>query len=154
MKPDRPSHTLHSCTGGVLLLALASLAPSAPYERDADTFVLEIRTYTLKPGTGERFHQRFERESLPLLRKWKIDVVAYSRSLHDGDAYLLVRAFSTLADRDRKERSFYDSEAWRSGPRGAVLADIDAYNTAVVTVDQMTLDAIRRLHMSNVAGRR
>ena len=113
-------------------------------------FVLEIRTYTLKPGSGEQFHQRFERESLPLLRKWKIDVVAYGRSLHDGDAYLLIRAFPTLADRDAKEQSFYDSNEWRSGPRDAVLAAIETYSTAVVTVDRITLDAIRRLHALSV----
>ena len=132
-------------TSGVLLLALACLAPGEAPRQPSDTFVLEIRTYTLKPGSGERFHQRFERESLPLLRKWKIDVVAYGRSLHDGDAYLLIRAFRSLADRDRTEQSFYDSEEWRRGPRGAVLAEIEAYTTAVVAVDRATLDAMRRL---------
>jgi hypothetical protein len=132
-------------TSGVLLLALACLAPSGASRQPADTFVLEIRTYTLKPGSGERFHQRFVRESLPLLRKWKIDVVAYGRSLHDGDAYLLIRAFRSLPDRDRTEQSFYESDEWRRGPRDAVLAEIEAYTTAVVAVDRATLDAMRRL---------
>jgi NIPSNAP len=103
--------------------------------------VLEIRTYTLKPGTRARFHQRFERESLPLLQRWKIDVVAYGPSLHDGDSYFLMRSFLTLAERDRVERAFYESAEWRDGPRAAVIADIESYNTLVINVDRATLSA-------------
>jgi len=41
--------------------------------------LLEIRSYNLKPGGRERFHERFVRDSLPLLHRWKVDVVAYGR---------------------------------------------------------------------------
>ena len=106
--------------------------------------VLEIRSYNLKPGTRERFHQRFIQESLPLLRQFKIDVVAYGPSLHDADSYFLMRSYASLEDRERSEDEFYGSDAWKKGPREAVMADIDSYVTIVLQKDEATIDALRQ----------
>jgi hypothetical protein len=106
--------------------------------------IVEIRSYNLKPGTRERFHQRFEQEALPMLRRWKIDVVAYGPSLHDSDSYFLMRAYSSIEGRQRSEDAFYGSDEWRKGPREAVLADIDSYTTIVIELDDATLQGLRR----------
>jgi hypothetical protein len=107
------------------------------------TRVLEIRSYKLKPGTRERFHARFEREALPLLRRWTIDVVAYGRSLEDSTSYYLMRSYPTREDRQRTEDAFYASDEWRLGPREAILADIASYTTIVIDVDDAVLRALR-----------
>jgi hypothetical protein len=107
--------------------------------------VIEIRSYNLKPGTRDRFHQRFIQESLPLLQRFKVDVVAYGPSLHDADSYFLMRSYSSLEDRQRSEDSFYGSDEWKKGPREAVMADIESYTTVVVEVDDITLEGLRRL---------
>lgn len=122
----------------VLLVQPAVPRPSAPT-------ALEIRSYTLKPGQRGRFHELFERESLPLLRRHGVDVVAYGPSVHDADSYFLIRAFTSLDDRDRAEEAFYSSPAWRDGPRASVLAAIEAYTTVVIYVDTMTLEGARRI---------
>jgi hypothetical protein len=105
--------------------------------------VLEIRSYDLKPGTRERFHARFEREALPLLQRWTIDVVAYGRSLDDSTSYYLMRSYPTREDRQRTEDAFYASDEWRLGPREAILADIASYTTIVIDVDETALRALR-----------
>jgi NIPSNAP len=105
--------------------------------------MVEIRGYSLKPGTRDRFHQLFLREALPMLRRWKIDVVAYGPSLHDKDSYYLMRSFASVDDRARSEDAFYGSDEWRKGPREAVLADIESYTTIVVPLDEATLDGLR-----------
>jgi hypothetical protein len=105
--------------------------------------MVEIRGYNLKPGTRDRFHQLFLREALPMLRRWKIDVVAYGPSLHDKDSYYLMRSFASVDDRARSEDAFYGSDEWRKGPREAVLADIESYTTIVVPLDEATLDGLR-----------
>ena len=107
------------------------------------TRVLEIRSYNLKPGTRDRFHQRFVRESLPLLQRFKVDVVAYGPSLHDADTYFLMRSYASLQDRQRSEDEFYGSDAWKKGPREAVMADIDSYTTVVLQKDEATINALR-----------
>jgi hypothetical protein len=105
--------------------------------------VVEIRSYNLKPGTRERFHQRFEREALPMLRRWNVDVVAYGPSLHDSDSYFLMRAFPSVEQRQRSEDAFYGSDEWKKGPREAILADIDTYTTVVVRLDAAALRRLR-----------
>ena len=78
---------------------------------------VEIRSHNLKPGRRDEFHALFVRDSLPLLRQRNIDVVAYGPSLHDRDSYFLIRAFSSLRERDQSEDAFYKSAEWINGPR-------------------------------------
>jgi hypothetical protein len=126
-------------TLGLILFA------SALWGQQADR-VLEIRTYTLKPGTRDHFHQLVVRDSLPMLERWKIDVVAYGHSLHDKDSYFLMRSFPSVAERDRVEDRFYGSNEWKKGPREAILADIKEYTTVVLPVDAATLERLRTIH--------
>jgi hypothetical protein len=106
--------------------------------------VVEIRSYALLPGTRQRFHQRFVTEALPMLRRWNIDVVAAGASLHDADSYYLIRAFGSVAERERSEDAFYGSDEWRQGPREAILADIASYTTVVMELDDATLTGLRQ----------
>jgi ketosteroid isomerase-like protein len=105
--------------------------------------VVEIRSYSLKPGTRDPFHLLFVQEALPMLHRFKVDVVAYGPSLHDRSSYYLMRAFSSLEDRERSEDAFYGSDEWRQGPREAILSCIESYTTVVVSLDDATLRGLR-----------
>lgn len=105
---------------------------------------VEIRSYNLKPGTRDRFHALFLEEALPMLQRWKVDVVAYGPSLHDQDSYFLMRAFESVEQRQKSEDAFYGSDEWIKGPRERVLADIDSYTTIVIHVDEATLNGLRK----------
>jgi hypothetical protein len=109
--------------------------------------ILEIRTYRLKPGTGEEFVRVMREEARPLLAEFGIDVVDGGLSLvAEGgaeEAYL-IRAFPSLDARDEQEERFYGSEAWRSGPRDAVLSRIETYHTVVLEVPDHAVAALRR----------
>ena len=112
---------------------------------------LEIRSYTLKPGTRAAFHQRFVTDSLPLLHRWGIDVVAYGPSQHDDVTYYLMRAFPSRAERDRVEAAFYASAEWQNGPRAAVLGAIDTFTTVLIDVDQGTIGGLRHVMETSAA---
>jgi ketosteroid isomerase-like protein len=133
------------------LFALGTIGPIALPESGADPQkpnhlrVVELRVYTLKPGTRDRFHQLFLEEALPMLRRWNVDVVAYGPSLHDDDSYYLLRAFPSVAERARDEEAFYGSAEWKNGPRQQVLAAIQSYSTAVVSLDEQGVQALRQL---------
>jgi len=132
-----------------ILMAAVALAtvlsePAGADERQAASRMVEIRSYNLKPGTRERFHQLFLKEALPMLHRWKVDVVAYGASLHDQDSYFLMRAFEGVEQRQQAEDAFYGSEEWIKGPRERVLADIDSYTTIVVHLDEATLQGLRK----------
>lgn len=131
---------------------MANAETQAPQERPsgaqpespAPNRVVEIRCYNLKSGTRDRFHQLFVQVSLPLLERFKVDVVAYGPSLHDSDSYYLMRSYASLEERQKSEDAFYGSDDWRKGPREAVMADIESYTTAVVQLDDAAIQGLRR----------
>jgi len=127
------------------LVAMAVTGPLVARQAPgAGAPVIEIRSYNLKPGTRDRFHQLFEKDALPLLRKWKVDVVAYGSSPHDTTSYYLMRAYASLDDLRTSEDAFYGSDEWRNGPREAILACIENYATIVIPADEYALRGLRR----------
>jgi ketosteroid isomerase-like protein len=117
---------------------------SAQTPAPAASTIVEIRSYNLKPGTRDRFHALFVNTSLPMLRRWKVDVVAFGPSEHDKDSWFLMRGFPSLDSRQKSEDAFYASEEWIKGPREAVLADIASYATVIISIDQATLAGLRK----------
>ena len=106
--------------------------------------VVEIRTYRLLPGTRDEYDRLFREAALPLLRQFEVDVVAAGTSIDDPNGYFLIRSFSDLADRERREDEFYSSPEWREGPREAVIEKIEDYVDAVVELDEATIEGLRR----------
>jgi hypothetical protein len=104
---------------------------------------IEIRSYNLKPGTRDEFHRLFMEETLPMLKRWNVDVVAYGPSLRDESSYYLMRRFDNLAHREQSEDAFYSSDEWRKGPREAILALIENYAEIVLELDEVTGQGLR-----------
>jgi hypothetical protein len=97
--------------------------------------MIEIFTINLRPGTREKFHQLFTEQSLPLHKKWNLNVVAHGPSLHDEDSYYVIRSFKDLEDREKSENAFYNSDDWQKGPRTAMLGLIEKSIAVVVSPD-------------------
>lgn len=109
--------------------------------------ILEIRTYRLKPGTRDEFLRVMREDALPLLQEYGIRVPDYGRSLVDEDGHeeaYLIRAFTSLAERDGQEELFYGSDAWREGPREAIVSRIESYHTIVIEVPEAAVEAYSR----------
>jgi hypothetical protein len=123
-----------ACCCSICLLCTSSItnAQSAKVETENIFRMIEIRTYNLKPGTRDKFHKLFVEQALPMLNRWKVEVVSYGPSLHDGDSYYLMRAYSSLEERQKNQDAFYGSDEWRQGPREFILALIINYTTVVV----------------------
>jgi hypothetical protein len=131
------------CVLLLLMILVAVTASPLPGEQGPGR-VVEIRSYNLKPGTRDRFQQTFLTEALPMLKRWKVDVISYGPSRHDQDSWFLMRAFDSVDQRQKDEDAFYDSDEWKQGPRERILADIVSYTTIVLPVDAQTLDGLRR----------
>jgi hypothetical protein len=96
------------------------------------TPVVEIRTYKLKPGSGAEFHRLFVEESLPMLKRWGVEVVAFGASLDDDDSFCLIRAYPSLEELQRSQDAFYGSDEWRQGPREAIVSRIESSISVVL----------------------
>jgi hypothetical protein len=122
--------------------ALLCLSGTPAGAQEAARPTVELRSYNLKPGARDEFH-RLVLATLPLLARWKIDVVGYGPSAHDSTSYLLIRLFRSVEDRERLEASFYGSREWLEGPRERVLALIESYTTVVLPLDSTTVAGLR-----------
>jgi Domain of unknown function (DUF4440)/NIPSNAP len=111
--------------------------------------IAEIRTYNLKPQTGNAFDSLFVNEALPLLKKWKIKVIDYGFSNTDKNTYYLIRAFESHVERELAEDAFYNSSDWKQGPREAILALIENYTTLVVSANSFTNYTQKLSHMAS-----
>ena len=105
---------------------------------------VEIRSYTLKPGTREEFHRLVVEQSVPMLKRWNMDVVAYGPSLHDENSYYLMCRFDSLAHHKQSEDAFYGSDEWKQGPREAIIACIENYTELVLELDEVTVTGLRK----------
>ncbi len=106
---------------------------------------LEIRTYRLKPGTGDEFVRVMREESIPLLREFGIRVVSAGASLVADDGHeeaYLIRAFGSLEEHREQEEAFYTSDAWRQGPREAIVSRIDSCHTIVIETSERAVLAL------------
>ncbi|TWI06013.1 NIPSNAP protein [Luteimonas cucumeris] len=108
--------------------------------------LIEIRCYQLKPGTLPEFHEILVTRAVPMLRDRGMEVVAFGPSPHAADAYFLVRAYDDLADLNAQQDAFYGSEAWRQGPREALLSRIDSFLNTVLWLSPEAIEDMRRLN--------
>ena len=109
----------------------AMASPAASQE------VFEILTLEVKAGRRDEFHNVYVTQSVPLLKKWNFDLVAYGPSLHDANSYYVIRRFKSLEDREKSEDAFYSSNDWKSGPRDAIMGLVDHFAYAVVSTETL-----------------
>jgi hypothetical protein len=105
-------------------------------------YLIEIRTLTLKPGRRDEFHRLYIEQALPLLKRWKFDVVAHGPSLHDENTYYVVRRYDSLAQREQMEDAYYASADWRQGPREMMLTLIESFVDVVLEVEESTVQGL------------
>ncbi|HEY9484011.1 MAG TPA: NIPSNAP family protein [Micromonosporaceae bacterium] len=109
--------------------------------------ILEIRTYRCSPGRRGEFLNVMRHRSIPLLATYGIQVVDFGPPLVDEqpweEAYLM-RAFASLAERDRQEETFYGGDDWRGGLRESVMSCIESYHTVVLDVADEVVAALTR----------
>ena len=111
--------------------------------------LVEIRSYKLKPSSRERFHELVVTESIPLLRAWRMEVVAYGPSLDDADGYFRIRAHDNLEHLQASQQAFYGSDDWRKGPRQSIIDLIETDWNAVPWLTPEAVDAISNSPVSN-----
>jgi hypothetical protein len=99
--------------------------------------VVEIRSYTLKPGTRDSFHQLVIDRSLPMLDSWKIRYLGYGPSLQEDSSYYLIRTYPSLGSRQASEDAFYNSPEWKQGPRESIVSKILYYTTVILPADSI-----------------
>jgi hypothetical protein len=102
--------------------------------------ITEIRIYKLKENTAAEFYSVFKEQSLPMMKRWKVNVVDFGFSLIDKDSFHLIRNYENLAHRQESQDAFYGSDEWINGPEKAIMSCIDTYNTSIVDSEKLIIN--------------
>lgn len=102
--------------------------------------ITEIRIYKLKDNAASEFQKVFAEQSLPMMQRWKVDVVDFGFSLIDKDSFYLIRNYENLEHRKESQEAFYGSDEWINGPEKAIMNCIDTYNTVVVDSEKLIIN--------------
>ncbi|PKP33513.1 MAG: NIPSNAP family protein [Bacteroidetes bacterium HGW-Bacteroidetes-16] len=102
--------------------------------------ITEIRIYKLKENTATEFITVFTEQSLPMMKRWRVNVVDYGFSLIDVDSFYLIRSYESIEQRKESQEAFYGSDEWINGPEKAIMGCIDTYNTSVVDSEKLIIN--------------
>jgi NIPSNAP len=111
--------------------------------------LVEIRTYSLKPGALEEFHTAMVQHAAPLVRAAGMDIVAFGKSVHEQETYFLARAYADYEQLKAQQDAFYSSEAWKQGPRALLVSRIETYLNTLIWLSTESIEDMRRLNSAN-----
>ena len=103
---------------------------------EAGTGLLEMRLFTLRPGTRPEFDRISRDGTIPMMRRYGIHVVDFGPMLNDEDGYFLLRAFGSEEERVEKSQAIYATTEWEENYDAPVTAMIADYRTAVIPATQ------------------
>ena len=100
------------------------------------------------------FYKLYTELSLPMLKRWNVDVLAYGPSFDKEDTYFVVRRYKDLAQRQQGQDAFYGSDEWKQGPRNVILSFIESYSSVVIPANDKLMEGFRMIKpgMSNYDG--
>ncbi|MFF5536564.1 NIPSNAP family protein [Streptomyces cinerochromogenes] len=88
--------------------------------------IVELRQYTLHPGTRETLIELFEREFVVGQETVGIAVGGRFRDLDDPDRFVWLRAFPDMGRRRRSLEAFYTGSVWQENRDAANVTMIDS----------------------------
>lgn len=103
-------------------------------------WLLEVRIFTVKPGTREEWHRITRDGTTPLMRSCGINVITYGPSRNDDDGYYLMRAFRDEQERVALAEKFYATEEFTQKyeePLGEMMA---GYQTTLIPLPHAAVE--------------
>jgi hypothetical protein len=99
---------------------------------EAAAMVIEMPTYTTKPGCRERFLEVFREKRV--LARVEIGMKLWGPflSLEHPDTFFFMRGFPDLASREPMKARFYQGELWKSQWENVLMPMIEKYDVVVV----------------------
>ena len=137
MKTNLRIKTIALLYFGMCITTVASAQPKNMFPEKESARIYAIRSYNLKPGVRGEFHNLVLKEAIPMLNRWKFNVVDFGPSMYYEDSYFIIRGYASVEDMEQQENAFYGSDEWKTGPREKVLGHILNYTTFVITEEDL-----------------
>jgi len=103
-------------------------------QRERHCSIVELRQYTLQPGTRERFIALFEREFIESQEELGITVIGQFRDLDDANRFVWLRGFADMTARGKALPAFYTAPApaWKAHREEANSMIVDSDNVLLL----------------------
>lgn len=93
--------------------------------------IVEVRTYKILAGRRAEFLEFFMERSIPALRGHGMRVLGPLVDLEDPDAFVWLRIFPSLADRERMKRDFYEGDLWKQELEGIAMPMLESFTSTL-----------------------
>jgi hypothetical protein len=97
--------------------------------------IIEMRTYTIKPGLRDAFLAIFRAQSMPAHRDIGMKIMGPFLSLDNADMFFFMRGFPDLESRQPMRDTFYGSDLWKGALEQTLLPMLDKYEVVVIEAD-------------------
>jgi NIPSNAP protein len=93
--------------------------------------IVEVRRYRIKPGRRDEFIRFFEEQSIPALHAYGMKVFGPLVDVENPNAFVFLRGFPSLEERDRMKDDFYGSPLWKNDLEHIAMPMIDSYDVVL-----------------------
>jgi hypothetical protein len=94
--------------------------------------VVEVRTYTTKPGKRAEFLDTFRARAVAAFEGLGIRVVGPFPAVENTDVFCWMLVFPDAVSRDAMRKRFYDSDSWQNDLKNALPPILETSQTVLV----------------------
>jgi hypothetical protein len=94
--------------------------------------IIEMRTYTTKPGMRSRFIEIFVSKSVPAHHEIGMKILGPFLSVDDPDTFFFMRGFPDLESREPMKARFYEGNLWKHELESVLLPILEKYDVTLV----------------------
>ena len=94
--------------------------------------IVEMRTYTTKPGCRPRFLEIFRSRSMPAHADIGMKILGPFLSVENPDTFFFMRGFPDLPSREPLKAKFYEGELWKNELESLLMPMLEKYEVVVV----------------------
>jgi len=94
--------------------------------------VIEMRTYTTKPGKRSQFLDIFRSKSIPAHAEIGMKILGPFLSVEDPDTFFFMRGFPDLPSREPMKAKFYEGDLWKSELENVLMPMLERYEVVLV----------------------
>ena len=106
--------------------------------------IIEVRNYKIKPGLRDQFIKLFESRAVPVQQSLGIKIFGPLLDVENPDTFVFLRAFPSMAERDRMKDLFYEGPIWKNELEGQAMPMIESYSSVLTETSSgcVSFDAV------------
>lgn len=94
--------------------------------------IIEMRTYTTKPGKRSAFLEIFRARAVPAHAEIGMKILGPFPSVENPDTFFFLRGFPDIASRESMKAQFYGGPLWTEELEPVVMPMLEHYEVVVV----------------------